>query len=97
MVRTFLRWWKPDLGEVSNSGAQVNNWRHEWVCWVLKYLAEPRVCSIYRALEQWPVNLSSRGGSRREGGALPQVIGGNYHGKLTGDHRMSQDDSLWHG
>jgi hypothetical protein len=67
----------------------VDNWRHELVCWVLEYLAEPRVCSIYRALERWPVNLSSRGGSRREGGALAQVIGGNYHGKLTGDHRMS--------
>jgi hypothetical protein len=77
------------MGKVSNSGAQVNNWRHERVDWMLEYLTEPRVCSIYRALERWPVNLSSRGGGRREGGALAQVIGGNYRGKLTGDHRMS--------
>jgi hypothetical protein len=37
------------------------------VDWMLEYLAEPRVCSIYRALERWPVNLRSRGGGRREG------------------------------
>jgi hypothetical protein len=52
-TRIFLRWRKPDLGEMSNSRTQVNNWRHEWVCWVLEYLAEPRVWSIYRALERW--------------------------------------------
>jgi hypothetical protein len=75
------------LGEVSNLGAQVNNRRHEWVCWVLEY-AEPRVCSIYRALERWLVNLGSRGGGRRGRGALVQAIGGIHRGKLTGDHRM---------
>jgi hypothetical protein len=53
-----------------------------------EYLAEPRVCSIYRALERWPVNLSSHGGDRRERGALAQAIGGIYRGKLTDDHRM---------
>jgi hypothetical protein len=58
------------------------------VCWVLEYQAEPRVCLIYRALERWPMNLSSRGGGRREGGVLAQAIGGIYLGKLTGDHRM---------
>jgi hypothetical protein len=76
------------LGKVSNSGAQLNNWRDERVDWMLEYLTEPRACSIYRALEWWPVNLSSRGGGRR-GGALAQAIGGNYRGKLTDDHRMS--------
>jgi hypothetical protein len=55
---------------------------------VHNYIAEPRVCLIYRALERWPVNLRSRGGGRRKGGALAQAIGGVYHGKLTGDHQM---------
>jgi hypothetical protein len=58
------------------------------VDWMLEYLTEPRVCSIYRDLERWPVNLNSRGGDRRGGGALAHAIGGNYSGKLTGDHRM---------
>jgi hypothetical protein len=58
------------------------------VDWMLEYLMEPRVCSIYRALERWLVNLFSRGGGRREGGALAETIGANYRGKLTGDHRM---------
>jgi hypothetical protein len=55
---------------------------------MLEYLTELRVCSIYRALERWPVNSSSCGGSQREGDALAQAIGGNYRGKLTGDHRI---------
>jgi hypothetical protein len=49
---------------------------------------ELMACSIYRALERWPVNLSSRGGGRGEGGALAQAIGGIYRGKLIDDHRM---------
>jgi hypothetical protein len=65
-ARTFLRWQKPDLGEMSNSGTQVNNWKHEWVCWVLEYLAEPRVCSIYRALERWRL-IWRRGAAAGEG------------------------------
>jgi hypothetical protein len=56
------------------------------VDWMLEYLAEPKVCSIYRALERWPMNLRSRGGGQREGGALAQAIGGFHSGKLTGDH-----------
>jgi hypothetical protein len=55
---------------------------------MLEYLTEPRVCSIYRALERWPVNLNSRGGDQRGGGALAHAIGGHYRGKLTGDHWM---------
>jgi hypothetical protein len=43
---------------------------------VHNYIAELRVCSIYRALERWPVNSRSRGGRRGEGGALAQAIGG---------------------
>jgi hypothetical protein len=35
---------------------------------MLEYLTEPRVCSIYRALEWWSVNLNSRGGGWRGGG-----------------------------
>jgi hypothetical protein len=76
------------LGDVSNSGALVSNWRHEWLCWVHNYLVEPRVCSIYNALEWWPVNLGWRGGGRREGGAMAQVIGGFHRGELTGDDRV---------
>jgi hypothetical protein len=49
---------------------------------------EQFVCSIYRALERWPVNLNSRGGDQRGGGALAHAIGGHYRGKLTGDHWM---------
>jgi hypothetical protein len=55
---------------------------------VHNYIAEPRVCSIYRALERWPVNLRSRGGDRREGDALAQAISGFHRGELTGDHRI---------
>jgi hypothetical protein len=55
---------------------------------MLEYLTEPRVCSIYRALERWPVNLSSRGGGWREGDALAQAISGFHRGELTGDDRM---------
>ena len=76
------------MGEVSNSGALVSNWRQERVDWMLEYLMELRMCSIYRALERWPVNLNSRGGGRRGGRALAHTIGGHYHGKLTGDHWM---------
>ena len=56
--------------------------------WMLEYLTEPRVCSIYWTLEWWPVNLSSRGGGRREGDALAQAISGFHRGELSGDHRM---------
>jgi hypothetical protein len=58
------------------------------VLWMGNYPTELMACSIYRSLEWWPVNLSSRGGGRKEGGVLVHAIGGNYRGKLTGDHRM---------
>jgi hypothetical protein len=58
------------------------------VDWMLEYLTEPRVCSIYRALERLPVNLNSHDGGRRGGGALAHVIGGHYRGNLTDDHWM---------
>jgi hypothetical protein len=76
------------FGEVSNSGALVSNWRHERVCWVHNYIAEPRVCSIYSALERWPANLRWRGGGRREKGALAQAISGFHRGELTDDDRV---------
>jgi hypothetical protein len=55
------------------------------------------VCSIYRALERWPVNLRLRGGDRREGDALAQVISGFHRGELTGDHRIciTQTTATW--
>jgi hypothetical protein len=87
-ARSLCTVFRTDLGEIPNWGSMVSNWRHERVDWILEYLAEPRVCSIYRALERWPVNLSSRGGGLRERGALAQAIGGIYRGKLTSDHRM---------
>jgi hypothetical protein len=87
-VRPFSRRRKTNLGEVSNSGALVSNRRHEQVCWVHNYIAEPRVCSIYSALERWPANLRWRGGGRREKGALAQAIGGFHRGELTDDDRV---------
>jgi hypothetical protein len=55
---------------------------------MLEYLTEPRVCLIYRALERWLVNLNSRGGGRRGGGALAHAIGVHYRGNLTDDDWM---------
>jgi hypothetical protein len=42
-----------DLGEIPNWSALVNDLRHEWVRWVLEYLAELRARSIYRIHERW--------------------------------------------
>jgi hypothetical protein len=58
------------------------------VDWMLEYLAEPMVCSIYRIHERWLLVRGKTRGGRKEGGALAQAIGGVYRGKLTGDHRM---------
>jgi hypothetical protein len=77
-----------DFGEVSNWRALVDDLRHEWMDWVLDYLAKPTACSIYRIPEWWPVNLRWRGGGRRKGRALLQEIGGFHHGELIGDHRI---------
>jgi hypothetical protein len=52
-VRLLCAVFRTDLGEIPNWGSLVSNWRHERVDWMLEYLAEPRVCSIYRILEQW--------------------------------------------
>jgi hypothetical protein len=66
----------------------VNNWRQVLVLWMGNYPTELMACSIYRSPERWPVNLKETRGGRRGGGALARAIGGNYRGKLTGDHRM---------
>jgi hypothetical protein len=58
------------------------------VDWMLEYLTEPRVCSIYWTLERWLMNLKETRGGRRGGRALVQAIGGIYRGGLTGDDRM---------
>jgi hypothetical protein len=55
-----------NLGEIRNWGSLVSNWRHERVDWMLEYLTEPTVCSIYRIWGRWLVNWSWRGGGRRE-------------------------------
>jgi hypothetical protein len=36
------------------------------VDWMLEYLTEPTVCSIYRIWWRWLVNWSWRGGGRRQ-------------------------------
>jgi hypothetical protein len=72
MVRTFSRWRKPDLGEMSNSWSLVSNWRKVLVLWMGDYPMELMACSIYRSPEWWPVNLKETRGGRREGGALVQ-------------------------
>jgi hypothetical protein len=41
------------FGGIPNWGSLVSDWRHEWVDWMLEYLAELRVCSIYRIHERW--------------------------------------------
>jgi hypothetical protein len=74
-----------DLGEKSNSWALVSNWGHKRLDWMLDYLTEPRVCSIYSVLEWWPVNLMETRGGRRGGGALAQTISGFHRGGVTGD------------
>jgi hypothetical protein len=55
---------------------------------MLEYLTEPRVCSIYKTLERWLVNLKEMCGGWRGGRALAQAIGGIYRGRLTGDDRI---------
>jgi hypothetical protein len=52
---------------------------------MLDYITEPRVCSIYRTLERWLVNLKETRGGWRGGRVLAQTIGGIYRGGLTGD------------
>jgi hypothetical protein len=53
------------FGGIPNWGYLVSNWRHEWVDWMLEYLMESRVCSIYRTLNRWLVNLKETRGGRR--------------------------------
>jgi hypothetical protein len=50
MARSLWAVFWTDLGEIPNWGSLVSNWRHEQVDWMLEYLTELRVCSIYRAL-----------------------------------------------
>jgi hypothetical protein len=75
------------LGEIPNWNSLVNNSRLERVRWMLEYIAEPMARSIYRVQGRWPMNWRWRGGSRREGRALSQGIGGFHRGELTGDQQ----------
>jgi hypothetical protein len=45
-----------DLGEIPNWTSLLNDLRHEWVRWLLEYLAELRARSIYRIQGRWLVN-----------------------------------------
>jgi hypothetical protein len=74
-----------DLGKKSNSWALVSNLGHKRLDWMLDYLTESRVCSIYSVLERWPVNFMETHDGRRGGGALAQTISGFHRGGLTGD------------
>ena len=65
-ARSLCAVFRTDLGEIPNWGSLVSNWRHERVDWMLEYLMEPTVCSIYRIWGRWLVNWSWRGGGRRE-------------------------------
>jgi hypothetical protein len=56
-----------DLGEIPNWGSLVNDLRHEWVHWVLEYLAELRACSNYRIHERWRLIWGKTRGGRRGG------------------------------
>ena len=87
-ARSLCAVFRTDLGEIPNWGSLVSNWRHERVDWMLDYLAEPTTGSIYRIHERWRLIQGKTRGSRREGGALAQVIGGIYRGGLTGDDRV---------
>jgi hypothetical protein len=87
-ARSLCVVFQTDLGEIPNWGSLVSNWRHEWVDWMLDYLAELKACSIYRLPERWSIKLRCRGGGRREGGALAQAIGGFHRGELTSDHQI---------
>jgi hypothetical protein len=87
-ARSLCAMFRTDFGEIPNWGSLVSNWRHEWVDWMLDYLAEPTAGSIYRIHEQWRLIRGKTHGGRREGGALAQVIGDIYRGELTGDDRV---------
>jgi hypothetical protein len=55
------------------------------VAWVLDYLTDPMVHSIYRLWGRWHVNWSWHGGGRREGDVLVQELRVFHRGGLTGD------------
>ena len=55
------------------------------VAWVLDYLTDQKVRSIYRLRRRWRVNLEWRGGGRRRRVALVRAISGFHRGRLTDD------------
>jgi hypothetical protein len=75
----------------------MDNSRHGWVRWMLDYLAELMARSIYRARGRWLLNLTWRAGSRREGRALAQRIGGFQRGEVTDDKqtRLRRVTATW--
>jgi hypothetical protein len=64
------------------------------VLWMGNYPMELMVCSIYRYLERWPVNLRSRGGGRREGRVIDVGYRGSHRGKAFGDGWACNTGSL---
>jgi hypothetical protein len=67
------------------------------VAWVLDYLTDQKVRSIYRLRRRWHVNLEWRGGGRRRRVALVRAISGFHRGGLIGDHRtcMTRLTATW--
>jgi hypothetical protein len=47
-ARALPRWQKASLGEIQNWQALMSNWWHGLVSWVIDYLTNLTVCSIYR-------------------------------------------------
>jgi hypothetical protein len=89
MVRSHRSVFLSDLGEIPNWGALVDDSRHGLLHWLHNYLAEQAGSTIYSRLERWPVNLRETRVGRRRRRLLARAIGGNYRGKLPGDHRTS--------
>jgi hypothetical protein len=81
-----------DLGEIPNWRAQVSNWRHGLVDWVLDYLTDPMTHSIYRLRGWWPMNLGWHGGGRRRKRLLAQEMCSFHRDSLTGD-----EPAIWSG
>jgi hypothetical protein len=53
--------------------------------WMLNYLMELAVSSIYRAQQRWPGIAAMTHGGRRRGTSLARVIGGKPRGIYSGD------------
>jgi hypothetical protein len=58
--------------------------------WMLDYLTELMVASIYTERERWPGIAEMTRGGRRRGNSLARVIGGKPRGIYSGDQRRAK-------